>query len=64
MVDSSWVVVCSHVLVPGVGSLDRVMEDGHQLSFREKAGGSVCVSVYVYFEGVVGWGGGGGEGRG
>ena len=47
MVDGSWVVVCPHVLVPGVGSLDWVMEDGHQLSFREKAGGSVCVSVCV-----------------
>ena len=47
MVDGSWVVVCPHVLVPGVGSFDRVMEYGHQLSFREKAGGSVCVSVCV-----------------
>ena len=40
VVDCSWVVVGSHVLIPGVGSLDWVMEDGHQLRFREKTQGS------------------------
>ena len=40
MVDCSRVVVGSHVLIPGVGSLDWVMEDGHQLHFREKTRGS------------------------
>ena len=40
VVDCSWVVVGSHVLIPGVGSLDWVMEDGHQLRFREKTRGS------------------------
>ena len=40
VVDCSWVVVGSHVLIPGVGSLDWIMEDGHLLRFREKTRGS------------------------
>ena len=40
MAEGSWVVVGPHMLIPGVGSLHRIMEDGYQLGPGQKTEGS------------------------
>lgn len=47
MAEGSWVVVGPHVLIPGVGSLHWIMEDGYELGPGQKTEGSATTYMHI-----------------